>query len=279
MKRYISIIFVMILLILFSSCAQESTTKTLKKDDYLYGIGETVNFYDIESEAWLGSITVEEIFIISDKVFYEGEEIVGYSEDDGFKYGDKRYEGMVQICYSYERIDSAVSISGSNFAVYDRDGNPALLDPEKSYNIRETEYESFVVGVCELDEGLTIGVSLHAVQKPCAWIAVNYDGTDVQGFEEVFEDKEELENYESGTEASNIMEQIFIILGTAWTYGILNNFVFPVVIAVAFMMLVPCIAAVICLVVVNRRLKKKVRALELRADSNRSNVHQKKDQD
>lgn len=175
MKKYVFLAFAVALIILLTSCAAEPSTAYTAKGDEYYEVGEKIEFCDIESDALLGEITVEEVYMVLEKNFREGEEFVGYDDDGESKYKSVRYEAIVQVCYSHSSNDSSKKVDQYSFSVKDGEGNGALFNPEEDYLPAETEYDYFVVAIQEKSEGIVIGCNINNEQEDCAWISVGFD--------------------------------------------------------------------------------------------------------
>ena len=258
MKRFIAILMILATVLSFSGCYAESTVGTDLEADHVYGLGEEMKFFDLQTDEKLGSVTVKEVYVLSDKPFSRRER-VGKDEDGESVYETLNFEGIVQICYSYETVDSSRNVTNRNFYVYDRDGNKASINTENGeYILKETEYNSFVVAVQDLDEGLNVGVSFIRGQEPCAWAAINYSDNSAKDSEQVKKQIDEIKESfgELDIEADDEDER----RSEEKLKGLISAFI--AVLVISPVVCIVLIIVVIVMAVKMKKLKKKVKELE-----------------
>ena len=184
MKRTLSVLFVLIMILGFSGCA--STTYTEQGKDYVYSIGETINILDKESKQLLSSVTITDAIVIKDELFFV-EELVKYDDDNNPIYEKTSYEAVVQINYKYSTIDSTKRISAINFSAVDSEGNRAEFFPKTNYKTSYTNDNSFVIALKEKGEFVNLSFQYHTNQTAIAQIKAYYEDVVNKG-----EDKDKL---------------------------------------------------------------------------------------
>ncbi len=172
MKKIFPILLLLIILLGFSGCTP--TTYAEQGKDYVYGVGETINILDKESNQILSSVVITNVIIIKDEPFTI-DELVKYDESNNPIYEKFSYEAVVQINYKYTVADSTKTISSSNFSVFDQDGNSAEFSPKTNYEKISTKDNSFVVAVKEKGEFVDLSFSYHISQTAVAQIKAYYE--------------------------------------------------------------------------------------------------------
>lgn len=172
MKKTLSVLFVLIMILGFSGCAP--TTYTEQGKDYVYSVGETINILDKESKQILSSVTITDAIVIKDELFFV-EELVKYDDNNNPIYEKTSYEAVVQINYKYSIIDSTKRISAINFSAVDSEGNRAEFFPKTNYKTSYTNDNSFVIALKEKGEFVNLSFQYHTNQTAIAQIKAYYE--------------------------------------------------------------------------------------------------------
>lgn len=112
-KIFICLFSVLLVSISFVSCRCGTTVITQYATDHIFGAGEEIRIYDIESRDHLATLTLTRVAVIIDEPFEitttsydeEGEEVVAR----------RSYQQVIQIFYTYVRHSTSRNIGAGNF--------------------------------------------------------------------------------------------------------------------------------------------------------------------